>query len=88
MPSIVTTAIRAATSLDKLVLFIVSLALLAPLWCFIFAILLFFVSFLFGLVDRAAVVFRWAVNGHNFQRLRLGCIDELMLCSGGNDNNV
>lgn len=88
MPPIVTTAIRAATSLDKLVLLIVSLALLAPLWCFIFAILLFLVSFLFGLVDRAAVVFRWTVDCHHFQRLRVGCIDELMLCSGGNDNDV
>lgn len=88
MPPIITTAIRATTGLDQLVFLIVSLALLAPLGCFIFAILFFLVSFLLGLVNRAAVVFCWAVNGHHFQGLRLGCIDELMLCARWNNNNV
>jgi hypothetical protein len=88
MPSIITILIRSATLLDQTMLLIVLLALLTPLWRFVFAILLFLIALFLRLVNRPATMLRRAVNSHELQRLRLRRVDELVLSSGWDDDDV
>lgn len=88
MPSIITILIRSATLLDQTMLLVVLLALLTPLWRFVFAILLFLIALFLRLVNRPAIMLRRAVNSHELQRLRLRRVDELVLSSGWDDDDV
>jgi hypothetical protein len=88
MPSIITILIGSATLLDQTMLLVVLLALLTPLWRLILAVFLFFVTLFFRLVNSPAIMLRWAVNSHELQRLGLGSVDELVLSSGWDDDDV
>ena len=68
-------------------LLILCLALLAPFWRDIDAILLFFVSLLFGLMHSGSSMLCWTVDSIQAQRCR-SCIDKLMLRTSWDDDQV
>jgi hypothetical protein len=88
MSSIVAILIRPTTFLHESVLLIVLFALLAPLRRLILAILLLFIAFLLSLVNCAAIMLGRAVHSHQFQRLSLRRVDELVLSTSGHDDDV
>jgi hypothetical protein len=88
MPSIITILIGSATLLDQTMLLVVLLALLTPLWRLILAVFLFFVTLFLRLMNSPAIMLRRAVNSHELQRLRLRRVDELVLSSGWDDDDV
>lgn len=88
MSSIIAILIGSATFLDKTMLLVVILALLTPLRRLILATLLFLVALFLRLVDSSAVMLRWAIDRYKLQRLGLGCVDELVLGAGWNDDDV
>jgi len=88
MSSVVSVLIRTATFLDQTLLHIVILALLTPLRRLVLTIVLFLVALFFCLVNGLAIMLSWTVNSYKLQRLGLGCVDELVLSSGWDDDDV
>lgn len=88
MSSVVSVLIRTATFLDQTLLHIVILALLTPLRRLVLTIVLFLVALFFCLVNGLTIMLSWTVNSYKLQRLGLGCVDELVLSSGWDDDDV
>jgi hypothetical protein len=88
MSSIVTILIRPATFLDQTMLFVVFFALLTPLWSLILATLFLFIALFLRLVNSSTVMLCWAVHSDELQRLGLGCVDELVLSAGRDNDDV
>lgn len=88
MSSIVAILIRTSLLLSKALLLIGILALLTPLWSFIFAGILLFIALFLCLVHCSGVVLGRTVDGDQLQRLVLGGVVELVLGACWDDYDV
>ena len=88
MSSIITAFIGASTLLHQSLLLVRGLGLLTPLRCLILSVVLLFIALLLCLMHGLWVVLGWGIDCHQFQRLGLAGVDELVLGAGWNNDHV
>lgn len=88
MAAVIAILVWATALLDKTILLILALALLAPRGRFVPSSILFLVALFFGLVNRLRIVLGGAVYRHKLERLGLGGVDELVLRASRNNDDI
>lgn len=88
MSTVIAILVGAALLLGKTLLLVGVLALLTPLWCFVFACVLLFIAFLLCLVHCSGVVLSGTVDCDQFQGLILAGVVKLVFGSSWYDNDI